>query len=107
MEFGNSIGIAFKFIRVTMRMIRNQGMEFMSGKMDGFIKETSIRTIEMDMGNFMMAIRLFIEDIGKTDSKLLENPIMMTEIQTRQALMTIFQEKEVTMVGIVGTETRG
>ena len=55
-------------------------MEFINGKMDGFIKEILMMIIEMDMANYMMDTRLCTEDIGKMDSKMLNNNILIKEI---------------------------
>ena len=45
-------------------------MEFMSGKTDGFTKETSTTTIETVTANFMITKSLFIRVTGRMENRL-------------------------------------
>lgn len=57
MDFGVLINKkVLRIIKGIMSMIRNQGMEHMNGKMDGFTKVILKMIIVMDTVNFMMEI---------------------------------------------------
>lgn len=65
MEYGVPvISNMLRVIKVIIQQIKSQAMEYISGKMDGFIKEIFRMTIEMVMDNFLMAIHVCIKDIG-------------------------------------------
>lgn len=57
-------------IRGTIVWIRSRGMACINGKMDGCIKEISIMTSEMDLGNCMKGKNSFIGGFGGTGSRL-------------------------------------
>lgn len=62
-------------IRVTMRWIKNQGTEFINGKMDGHIKAIFKMISGMVMGSFMIEKNVYIEDIGKMGNKLTQKDL--------------------------------
>lgn len=65
MAFGESMKILHKCIKGIIVWIKNQVMEFISGRMNGFIKEISKMIYEMVLVSCMKVINLFIVDIGK------------------------------------------
>ena len=74
MDFGVLINKkVLRIIKGIMSMIRNQGMEHMNGKMDGFTKVILKTIIVMDTVNFTMEISSCTRDTGKMVNKLQEN----------------------------------
>jgi hypothetical protein len=64
--------IISNFVKVTkaiIKWIKNLVMEFINGKMDGFIKEIFRMIIEMGSVNYLMVKTVFIEVIGLMDNK--------------------------------------
>lgn len=62
-------------IKAIMQWIKNQGMESMSGRMDGHIKEISKMTLGMVMENSMIEKNAYIEAIGKMGSKQIQKDL--------------------------------
>lgn len=60
-----------------MQWIKNQGMEFMNGKMDGFTKEIFKMILEMVLESSMMEIKLFIGDFGKMGNKRIQTETLL------------------------------
>ena len=58
-----------KIIKAIIIVIKNRVMVFMSGRMDGLIKEILKMIIEMVMDSFMIKINWYIKVIGRMDSK--------------------------------------
>jgi hypothetical protein len=75
MECGNYKKIVYNATKDITKMIRRQAMESINGKMDGLIKEISMTIIETDTDSCTTVKRLYIEDIGRTVNKTLDNPI--------------------------------
>lgn len=69
MEFGEIMKIQHKFTKGITAWIKNQVMEFMSGKMHGFIKEISKMIYAMDLDNYMREVNVHIVDTGKMVNK--------------------------------------
>ena len=71
MDFGAlRMNRVHKIIKDTMRWIKNQAMEFMSGKMDGLIKGIFRMILEMVMVSCLIEKEQWlIKDIGRMDSK--------------------------------------
>lgn len=55
-----------------MQWIKNQAMEYMSGKMVGFIREILTMTIEMATGSFSIMEKPYIKAIGRMGKKLIQ-----------------------------------
>ena len=58
-----------RFTKGIIVWIKSQDMEFINGKMDGYIKEILIMIIEMVSESYIMEINWFIEDFGIMESK--------------------------------------
>lgn len=71
MVFGDMVANPLKNTKDITAWIKNQDMEYMNGKMVGYIKEISIMILEMDLESYMTKINWYIEDIGKMDNKLI------------------------------------
>ena len=69
MEFGDLAIILIKNIRDIILWIKSRAMGFISGIMDGLIREIFKMTLEMVLVNFMMVINSHIKDFGKMDNR--------------------------------------
>jgi hypothetical protein len=80
MVYGDLDKILQKFIKVIIVWIKNLDMEFINGKMDGYIKETFKMIIEMDLVNCMMVKSLIIVVIGKMANKQINKSLTKFKI---------------------------
>ena len=70
MEYGDMAESLKRVIKDTTVWIRSQAMECTNGIMDGFIRETLIMILEMDLGSFMTAEKWCTEGFGIMASRL-------------------------------------
>ena len=103
MEFGSYIKTLSKITKDITKAIKNQDMEFMNGKMDGFIRETSIMTIEMGLESFMMAMKLYTGGSGRMDNRMRKNLIiikgkLITRIKGAAGILETLQDQKVDIV---------
>ncbi len=63
-----------RFIRDIIAWIRSLDMEFINGRMDGYIKEILIMTWEMVSGNCMKVWSLFTEAFGIMENSQMKKP---------------------------------
>ena len=69
MDYGVLVNkMIVKNIKDIIRWIKNLGMVFINGKMDGLIKEISKTTIEMGMENYLMEIYVYTVVSGKMEN---------------------------------------
>ena len=73
MDFGVSVNqMIVRNIKAIIRWIKNLGMEFMNGKMDGSTRVTLKTTIVMVTENSMKEILACIEDFGTMENNLID-----------------------------------
>lgn len=80
MVFGELMKIPLKCIKDIIVWIKNQVMEFMSGKMVGFTKEISKMIYAMDLVNYWKEINVFTVDIGETVNRQIKNLLETLEM---------------------------
>lgn len=73
-----------KVIKAIIKWIRSQAMEFISGKMVGYIKEILKMIIEMVLANFSMDKIVYIKAIGLMDNNHKMNNLNFQKLHALQ-----------------------